>query len=112
MVVGWVQCSTEGAVEFEFRVHCHSLKKQLNPQLTLKMLRSVSVLLRATGGSHVSRQAVGGSSAYMTSRTFCAAAKKSKAKKVKKAKKGEPEENDKEEEWIANLIDTAEAVRK
>jgi hypothetical protein len=48
----------------------------------------------------------------MTSRTFCAAAKKSKAKKVKKAKKGEPEENDKEEEWIANLIDTAEAVRK
>ena len=77
------------------------------------MLRSASFLLRTAG---VSQRSVCVSpclrSEVITTRLFCAAVKKNKAKKVKKVKKGEGEENDKEEEWITNLIDTAEAVRK
>lgn len=79
------------------------------------MLRSASFLLRtirvAKDVSHGALPCV--RSGVMTSRLFCEDVKRNKAKKVKKVKKiGEPEENDKEEEWISNLIDTAEAVRK
>lgn len=81
------------------------------------MLRSASLLLRTAGGSQqysVSTRILPClRKDVITTRLFCAAAKKSKAKKAKKAKKGDAgEENDKEEEWISNLIDTAEAVRK
>lgn len=45
-------------------------------------------------------------------RPLCTAAAKKKAKKSKKAKKGEGNDEDKEDDWIAHLIDTAESVRK
>mmetsp|Transcript_17547 Transcript_17547/g.29415 ORF Transcript_17547/g.29415 Transcript_17547/m.29415 type:complete len:181 (+) Transcript_17547:30-572(+) len=76
------------------------------------MLRSASFLLRAGVFSpNVSYRAPSGNSGVIMA-TRLLSAKKNKAKKAKKAKKGEPEDNDKEDEWIANLIDTAEAVRK
>ena len=79
------------------------------------MLRSASFLLRTVG---VTQQGVSHRASpclrsnVMTTRLLCAVVKKNKAKKAKKAKKSDGEENDKEEEWIANLIDTAESVRK
>ena len=46
------------------------------------------------------------------SRLFCGNAKKNKVKKTKKKDNTDDADDDKEEEWIAHLIDTAESVKK